>query len=127
LKLTLGRKLITRADQFFSNSQDCIIDEMIQNSRRARAKTVRFILEDSDLIITDDGHGLTADNAHILLTAGGSNNDDATGTSERAAGLGFFSLAKYDTVVRSHDWEMQIPNEAFTGGTTAALTRGFAH
>jgi hypothetical protein len=127
VEATLGRKLITRADQFFSHSQDCIIDEMVQNSRRAKAKTVRFILEDCDLIIADDGHGLTADNAHILLMAGGSNNDDATETAERAAGLGFFSLAKYDVVVRSHDWEMQVPKEAFTGGTTAALTRGFPH
>jgi hypothetical protein len=129
VEATLGRKLITRADQFFSHSQDCIIDEMIQNSRRAKAKNVRFILEDGDLIIADDGHGLTADNAHILLMAGGSNNDDATETetAERAAGLGFFSLAKYDVVVRSHDWEMQVPKEAFTGSTTAALTRGFAH
>jgi hypothetical protein len=127
IEATLGRKLITRADQFFSHSQDCIIDEMIQNSRRAKAKNVRFILEDGDLIIADDGHGLTADNDHILLMAGGSNNDDATEVLERAAGLGFFSLAKYDVVVRSHDWEMQVPKEAFTGGTTAALTRGFAH
>ncbi|QRM34806.1 hypothetical protein [Microvirga sp. VF16] len=127
VEATLGRKLITRADQFFSHSQDCIIDEMIQNSRRAKAKTVRFILEDCDLIIADDGHGLTADNAHILLMAGGSNNDVATETFEAPAGLGFYALAKYDVVVRSHDWEMQIPKEAFTGGTTAALTRGFAH
>jgi hypothetical protein len=127
VEATLGRKLITRADQFFSHSQDCIIDEMIQNSRRAKAKTVRFILEDGDLIIADDVHGLTADNAHILLMAGGSNNDDATEVSERCAGLGFFALAKYDVVVRSHDWEMQVPKEAFTGGATAALTRGYPH
>lgn len=127
IEATLGRKLITRADQFFSHSQDCIIDEMIQNARRAKAKNVRFILEGGDLIIADDGHGLTADNAHILLMAGGSNNDDATESAERAAGLGFFSLAKYDVVVRSHDWEMQVPKEAFTGGTTAALTRGCPH
>jgi hypothetical protein len=127
VEATLGRKLITRADQFFSHSQDCIIDEMIQNSRRAKAKSVRFILEGGDLIIADDGHGLTADNAHILLMAGGSNNDDATEAVEVPAGLGFFALAKYDVVVRSHDWEMQIPKEAFTGGTTAALTRGFSH
>ena len=71
VEATLGRKLITRADPFFSHSQDCIIDEMIQNPRRAKAKTVRFILEDGDLIIADDGHGLTADNAHVLLMAGG--------------------------------------------------------
>ena len=127
IEATLGRKLITRADQFFSHSQDCIIDKMIQNSRRAKANTVQFILDDGDLIIADDGHGLTADNAHILLMAGGSNNDDATEVAEKAAGLGFFALAKYDVVVRSHDWEMQVPKEAFTGGTTAALTRGFPH
>ncbi|WP_114947269.1 ATP-binding protein [Microvirga calopogonii] len=90
VEATLGRKLITRADQFFSHSVDCSIDEMIQNSRRAKAKNVRFILEDGDLVIADDGHGLTADNAHILLMADGSNNDDATESTERAAGLGFF-------------------------------------
>jgi hypothetical protein len=127
VEATLSRRLITRADQFFSHSQDCIIDEMIQNSRRAKSKTIRFILNNGDLIIADDDHGLTADNAHILLIAGGSNNDDAAETFEVPAGLGFFALAKYDVVVRSHDWEMQIPKEAFTGGTTAALTRGFAH
>ena len=94
IEATLGRKLITRAAQFFSHSHDCIMDEMTQNSRRAKAKNVRFILEDGDLIIADDGHGLTADNAHILLIAGGSNNDDAAEVAEKAAGLGFFALAK---------------------------------
>ncbi|SCZ00059.1 ATP-binding protein [Microvirga guangxiensis] len=100
---------------------------MIQNSRRAKANNIQFSVDDGDLIIVDDGHGLTAENAHILLTAGGSNNDAATEESERAAGLGFFSLAKYDVVVRSHDWEMEIPKEAFVGGATATLTRGFPH
>jgi hypothetical protein len=47
---------------------------------------VRFIFEEGDLIIAEDGHGLTADNARILLMAGGSNNVDATETSERVRG-----------------------------------------
>ena len=127
VEATLGRKLITRADQFFSHSTDCIIDEMIQNSRRAKAKNIQFILDNGDLIIADDGHGLTAENAHILLAAGGSNNDAATEEAERAAGRGFFALAKHDVVVRSHDWEMRIPKEAFIGATAATLTRGFPH
>jgi hypothetical protein len=127
VEATLGRKLISRADQFFSHSFDCIIDEMIQNSRRARAKNVHFTLEDGDLIIADDGHGLTAENAHVLLMAGGSNNDAAVEINEAAAGLGFFALAHYDVVVRSHNWEMQIPKAAFTGNATAALTTGHPH
>lgn len=121
ISATLGSKLLRNSDRYFTNDDAAILDEMIQNARRAGAGTVTFTADGADLIIADDGKGLPADKAGVLLALGDSNNDDVVETAENAAGLGFFSLANFDVEVASQNWSMAVPKAAFTGGATATL------
>lgn len=127
ISASLGRKLLANSDKYFTNDHATILDELIQNARRAGASTVTFSVIGADLIVADDGHGLSADKAGVLLALGDSDNDEAIETAEAAAGLGFFSLANFDVEVSSRDWVMTIPRAAFTGKADASLqsVKGF--
>lgn len=120
---TLGSKLLKNADRYFTNDDATILDEMIQNARRAGASKLTFTADGLDLVISDNGKGLPSEKAGILLALGDSNNDDAVETAENAAGLGFFSLANFDVEVASQDWTMSVPRAAFTGTADATLQK----
>lgn len=124
---TLGSKLLKNADRYFTNDDATILDEMIQNARRAGAGKLTFTADGVDLVISDDGKGLPSEKAGVLLALGDSNNDELVETAENAAGLGFFSLANFDVEVASQDWTMTVPKAAFTGAANATLqkTRGY--
>lgn len=124
ISASLGRKLLQNADRYFTNDDATILDEMIQNARRAGASTITFTAEGSDLIIIDNGKGLPAEKAGVLLALGDSNNDDVVETAENAAGLGFFSLASFDVEVLSQNWSLTVPKAAFTGAESATLRTG---
>lgn len=121
---SLGAKLLRNADRYFTNSAAAIFDEMVQNARRADATEISFTFENQDLIIEDNGKGLAAENAGVLLTLGGSDNPDSIEAAENAAGMGFLCLAAYDVDVASRDWTMSIPKDAFTGVADATLVSG---
>lgn len=123
ISATLGRKLLKNADKYFTNNSAIILDEMIQNARRANASALVFTADDNDLIISDNGRGLPFESAGVLLALGDSSNEEAIETAENAAGLGFFSLAAYDVVVSSQNWVMTVPKEAFTASATASLQK----
>ncbi|PZR81433.1 MAG: hypothetical protein DI537_38225 [Stutzerimonas stutzeri] len=123
ISATLGRKLLQNADRYFTNDDATILDEVIQNARRAGARTIKFTADGPDLVISDDGKGLSAKNAGVLLSLGDSNNDDAIETAENAAGLGFFSLANFNVEVNSRNWALSVPKAAFTGADTATLRK----
>ncbi len=121
---SLDNKLIRNADRYFTASLTQILDEVVQNARRAGARTIRFRLDGTTLHVSDDGRGLSATEAPVLLRLGGSNNTAAIETAENAAGMGFFSMAQYGVTVRSQDWEMIVPKGAFTNAEPARLTTG---
>jgi hypothetical protein len=124
---SLDNKLLANADRYFTADLETLIDEIVQNARRAGATAIRFTRQDRSLVITDDGRGLTADKAPVLLRLGGSDNTDAVELDERAAGMGFFALARYGVSVRSHNWAMTITPAAFTAEEPAILTTGHPH
>lgn len=124
---SLDEKMLANADRYFTTDLETLIDEIVQNARRAGATTLKVERRDTALIIEDDGRGLPAERAGVLLRLGGSANTQAVETDENAAGMGFFALARYGVTVRSHDWEMTIPPEAFVSKAPATLTRGHPH
>lgn len=125
IKASLGQKLIANADRYYTARIPQIIDELVQNARRAGAKTLWATLRgDATLVLADDGRGLEADKAPVLIRLGGSDNDEQIETAENAAGVGFFSLAHCDVLVRSRDWSMTIPRDAFVGKADAILRGG---
>ncbi len=124
IRASLGEKLLANADRYYTANLSQMIDEIVQNARRAGARMIRATLDGDTLVVSDDGRGLTAGEAPVLLQLGGSNNTDRVEDDENAAGIGFFSLAHADVVVRSRDWQMEIPRKAFVAKTTATLTTG---
>lgn len=127
IQASLSPKLIANADKYYTADLGQMVDEIVQNARRAGARTLRVTQRDGVVTIADDGRGLTAAQAPVLLQLGGSNNTAAIETAENAAGVGFFSLAHHAVTVRSHDWEMTVPKAAFVGQADATLVTGLAH
>jgi hypothetical protein len=121
IKASLGEKLIANADRYYTAAIPQIVDELVQNARRAGAGTITVDLTAQRLVFSDDGRGLVRDQAPVLIRLGGSNNETITETAENAAGIGFFSLAHCDVRVFSQDWMMEIPREAFVGKADALL------
>ncbi len=124
---SLDAKLLANADRYFTADLPTLVDELVQNARRAGATEIRFTREKNALLVEDNGPGLAAERAPVLLRLGGSDNSAEVESRESAAGMGFFALARYGVTVRSQNWEMTVTPEAFRGETTATLTEGHPH
>lgn len=126
LRATSGPKVVANAARYFTNDLYGIAVELLQNARRAGAAQVAITLDPTTgtIAITDDGRGLSSEGAHLLLSFGGSENPEVVEYDERAAGMGFFSLARRGATVRSRDWRLVAPPGAFTGEVEAELETG---
>ena len=81
-----------------------VIDELLQNCQRAKAKNIRIEIWDNRLVIEDDGIGCADPQALF------EKNTSAWVDEDEAFGEGFFSVFMLaDTLkVRSHDWELKV-------------------
>ncbi|MDI1296149.1 MAG: ATP-binding protein, partial [bacterium] len=117
----VGASLITRVTRLFNGTIQDVLNELLQNSRRAGATGVTLELQGSDgapiLVVTDDGSGI--DDPAALLTLGYSGWDDAVAHREDPAGMGMFSLAGRQVEIRSwsrragRGWMVQIPEQGW--------------
>ena len=89
--------ILTKADRMFPNDNEGIFVELLQNARRAGAKTVRVTIEEVTgrseecrVTIHDDGCGI--DQFQGLVTLGKTGWDVSTKATEDPAGMGFYSL-----------------------------------
>ena len=124
-----SQRLLTNAAYFFSGTPTSIIDELIQNARRAGAAHVWWTLTDTtaegnttpawcQVTIHDDGRGI--DDPRKLVTLAATGWSDKTIASERPAGFGLWSLAATGASVTSNDWSVDLTPAVFAG--TAAAT-----
>ena len=107
-----------------------MICELLQNARRAGASVVAIALNSAGsehfLHVTDDGHGI-ADPASIV-TLGRSGWSDETRRAEDPAGMGVFSLAGRDVIIRSFSkpdrqgWMAHIPASAWETSRPIAIS-----
>lgn len=116
---------MSKVSQLFNASLDDILTELLQNARRARAKTIR-IYETTDpnfgdaICIEDDGPGLN--DPRTLFALGQSGWSEQLLADEDAAGMGFFALANRGARILAQNkessgtWELCVSQEAFTGG-----------
>ena len=81
-----------------------VIDELLQNCQRAKAKNIRIEVLDNRLVIEDDGVGCADPQALF------EKNTSAWMNEDEAFGEGFFSvfLLADRLQVRSHDWELKV-------------------
>lgn len=95
---------IARVTRLFNNTAFDVVTELFQNARRAGALAVAVVIQtggpDTLLHIADDGHGI-ADPASVV-TLGRSGWSDETRRAEDPAGMGVFSLAGRDVIIRSY-------------------------
>ena len=121
---------ITKVTRLFNNTAYDVICELFQNARRAGATIVAVtVITASDatyLQVVDDGHGI-ADPASIV-TLGRSGWSDDTRRAEDPAGMGVFSLAGRDVIIRSYSrpdrqgWMAHIPASAWETSRPIAIS-----
>ena len=126
VRATVGPKTLANVDRYFTNTLDGIVVELLQNCRRAGASLVDVTVDRSsgEVTVADDGRGIPVEQASLLLSFGGSCNEEVVESDEAPAGMGFFSLARRGARVRSEDWEMTVRPAAFTGSVPAELRTG---
>lgn len=121
---------ITKVTRLFNNTAYDVVCELFQNARRAGATLVAVtVITASDatyLQVVDDGHGI-ADPASIV-TLGRSGWSDDTRRAEDPAGMGVFSLAGRDVIIRSYSqpdrqgWMAHIPAMAWETSRPIAIS-----
>jgi len=111
---------LSKVSRLFNASLTDCLNELLQNARRAGASRVAIMLsEDLELTIEDDGTGIA--DPQTLLTLGESNWSEATHHQEAPAGMGIFSLANRNVLIRSHNWQVHLTPAHFTGEVIARV------
>jgi hypothetical protein len=121
IRTTVGQSIIGKVGRLFNGTATDVLNELLQNARRAGATEVDIdrIFSDDGLIlrVRDDGRGI-ADSAKFLAL-GDSGWDETIARSEGPAGMGAFSLAGRHVTVRSRPdgaaagWQVTIPPSAW--------------
>ena len=90
-RVGLNTKILEKARNFFNASLTDILNELLQNARRAGATLVTITLNPKTMALTveDNGSGIFRDG--IAIDLGGSGWDGTMQASEDPAGCGLFS------------------------------------
>ncbi len=123
-RVGINPKLLEKARNFFNASLTDLLNELLQNSRRAGATRVTITYDPASptLTVADDGSGIFRDGVAIDL--GGSGWDGATRASEDPAGCGLFSLASRTCTIESCGKKIALDERKFCGQEDVAIERG---
>jgi hypothetical protein len=91
--LAINEDRILSLIKYFVAKPESILKELVQNSRRAKAKNVNITLKDDKLIYTDDGNGISSYKSLLVLGETGWDNEIVE--NETPAGFGFYSLISH--------------------------------
>ncbi len=120
ISASVSPQALGKATRFFNATLADIVNELLQNARRAGAGQVFAEEMATGYLISDDGCGIADPSA--LLAFGASGWDETTARLEDAAGMGFWSLSRRGCAVSSRPegapagWHGEISTEAFAGG-----------
>ena len=122
--------MITRVSRLFDGTVEDVLQELLQNARRAGAAHVSVDLEEIAgswyLAVCDDGCGI--DDPADLLTLGQTGWGASLARREDPAGMGVFSLAGRSTSITSYSsaarggWQVEIPHDGWEGGAELTIT-----
>jgi hypothetical protein len=123
-RVGINPKLLEKARNFFNASLTDVLNELLQNARRAGATRVAISYDPASLTFTvaDDGSGIFRHGVAIDL--GGSGWDGATQASEDPAGCGLFSLASRTCTIESWGKKIALDERKFCGQEDVAIERG---
>jgi hypothetical protein len=125
-RASVSPAIIAKSDRLFDNTLATVLNELIQNARRAGATKLDIVTEsvDGKTLVTMHDNGPGVDDPRKLLTLGLSGWDSKIADNEDPAGMGFFSLAHSGCVVESRNWSMGLTQEHFTGAEDITVTYG---
>ena len=122
----IAPEAISKVSRFFDAANGQIVEEMLQNARRAGAGSVAVEIDAERVTITDDGRGIA--DPQTLLAFGGSAWENGTARAEDPAGMGFFSLARRGATIESRTaaapeeaWRIDLVPEHFIGERDAEV------
>lgn len=125
----VGQSLITKVSRLFNGTLGDVLLELFQNARRAGARAIHVAIYNlpagTALSVYDDGCGI--DDPANLLTLGDSGWEQDIRSREDPAGMGVFSLAGRDVIVRSwsrtagRGWAVHIPADGWEGAVPLAI------
>lgn len=129
IRPTVSPQTITRVTRLFNGTIGDILNELLQNSRRAAASWIGIVHETTELgttiTVSDNGSGI-ADPAQ-MLALGDSGWGVDIAAAEDPAGMGVFSLAGKETTITSRSasspkgWTASIPADGWTGDMDIAV------
>lgn len=122
IRATVGPKVLSRSPQIFDQKISTVLNELLQNSRRAGATRVHIVVErindaTCSVLISDNGCGI--DDPSVVLQFGGSGWAKEIDDRERAAGMGIYSLASRGCTISSNGWQAVLTPAVFTGDEEA--------
>lgn len=126
IKAAVHPRILEKTDRLFTNDDESVFVELIQNARRAGATSIEVTTEESEsdpasytVTIHDNGQGIA--DFQDLLTLGGSGWSDDTQAREDPAGMGFFSLCRSEVEVSSGHQSVKISPAVFSGKEVAEV------
>lgn len=127
---SVAPETIAKVGRLFNGSAHDVLSELLQNARRAGATAIVISTSGSPgdrlLHVVDDGSGI-ADPAAVV-TLGRSGWSEETRVREDPAGMGVFSLAGRDVIIRSwsqperQGWMAHIPAGAWESSRPIAIS-----
>ncbi len=131
IRATVSPETISKVTRLFNGTIGDILNELLQNARRAGASGVDVdampVENGLRVTIADDGCGI--DDPARVLALGASRWDAAVANGEDPAGMGVFSLAGKATTIESLSdstgsaWRIEIPADAWSGDVEIAVDR----
>jgi hypothetical protein len=128
---SVAPETIAKVGRLFNGSAHDVLSELLQNARRAGASLVTVTTAgnggDRLIHIVDDGSGIADPTA--VVTLGRSGWSEETKTSEDPAGMGVFSLAGRDVIIRSwsqperQGWMTHIPAGAWESSRPIVVSK----
>ena len=116
-------KALDKVTRFFNATVSDILNELLQNARRANATAVHITTDVSGdtptMTIADNGDGIH--NPQQLLSLGCSGWERGVQCREDPAGMGLFSLANRGALIESKDWKVALHPDHFSGKVGAQL------
>lgn len=125
MRVQVSPKTIEKASRLFNATLIDVINELLQNSRRAAASRIDIettkVGDRAWLTFEDDGIGIFNNGISIVL--GESNWDEKTLNSEDPAGMGIFALASRGAMIESTGWRVTLSVAHFCGREEFAVER----
>jgi hypothetical protein len=123
-RVGINPKLLEKSRNFFNASLTDVLNELLQNARRAGATRVDITYDSAsrNLTVADDGSGIFRHGVAIDL--GGSGWDGTMQASEDPAGCGLFSLASRTCLIESWGKKIALNERKFCGQEDVAIERG---